>query len=226
MGRAHAPVLSLVLLASTACSRPLPDTATAAPEAVAWKTPADAGPKVEILFRLDADLGSGTEAVTLAADGTLRVGAASVRLELARNEYFFEQQGSLKVVDIDRATALRGILFTEPTSESEDPPNRYRLFLKVDGRLHLAFDRVLGVYGPTELTFTGSGEARYREDAWTACDRAGHPAETKAEEITLRLDALVRLTEVARTPTTKRVGTAAPSPVDHRAQRLTWRASA
>jgi hypothetical protein len=184
---------TLFFAAMLGCSRPTLD------QAIATKETVPPTPKVEqhaeILLRVGDE-------ITLDADGVLRAGSASTRIELARNEFFFPLQASLKLVSID--TGVEAILFTEPTSEGEDPPNRYRLFRKDGSKLEVVLDRVIGVYGVTPLTFSGKGTASYVEDGWTACERAKFPAKTDVHEVTLQFDANARWIGTKRVATKKR----------------------
>jgi hypothetical protein len=161
----------------------------------------------EELFSTHGDLdGKGDAPISLTSDGVLRVGAMAIVLELARNEFFWPKQASLVVIEIDKKKGVRGLLFTEPTGESEDPPNRYRLVMAYGGALHVAYDQVLGVYGVTPLEVHGDGTVRYREDGWTACNRVIPKPIAVAMNVTLALVEKKKekvLVEIARTPSRK-----------------------
>jgi hypothetical protein len=203
--------LAVSLALPPACSRPVPDVVVATNEAVdttitptqAPTTSASIAPRHgKPIFELDADLeGAGVEHVILADDGTLSIGARVFAAGFDDNPFFFAKQAALSVVDLDAARPLRGILFVSPTAEGEDPPNRIRLFLVNGADIEVAYDQVLGVYGPTELVFDGKGKATYREDSWTACERTKYPLSTTREDVTLALDKTRHLVEIARTPT-------------------------
>jgi hypothetical protein len=173
-------------------------TSSAAP-ASTDATPASAAPDVLLLTHGDMR-GKGDESITVTSDGLVHVGDWTIHVELTRNESFWKRQAQLAVVDIDAKKGVRGVLFTEPTDEGEDPPNHYRLVLAYDGALHLAYDKVLGVYGVTPLEFLGDGKARYHEDPWTACDRAKPKKTVKALDVTLALDKKKMLVEIAKKP--------------------------
>jgi hypothetical protein len=156
---------------------------------------------VEVLLLTHGDVREkGDEPITLTSDGLVHVGDWTIHVDLARNEAFWKKQAGLAVVEIDKKKGVRGVLFTEPTDEGEDPPNHYRLVLAYDGALHLAYDKVLGAYGVTPLEFLGDGKARYHEDPWTACDRAKPKKTVKALDITLSLDKKKMLVEIAKKP--------------------------
>jgi hypothetical protein len=192
----------VLLVCMLGCSRPTLDHApflvSATNESVPPK-PAPIAKRADVLLRIERDL-DGDE-VTLDADGVLRAGKAKIRVELARNEYFFPLQSALTSVAVH--PGVNAILFTEPTEESEDPPNRYRLFRKSGGDLELVLDRVIGTYGVTPLTFSGKGTASYIEDSWTACERAKYPPFATIHEVTLQFDGTARFLGDTRAPTKK-----------------------
>ena len=159
-----------------------------------------------VLFTTHGDLdGKGDAPITLTSDGFLHVGDLALQVEMVRNPDFWDKQASLVVVEIDKKKGVRGVLFTEPTGEGEDPPNHYRLVLAYDGALHLAYDHVLGTYGVTPLEFPGDGTAHYREDSWSACDRAKPKNVVVAHDVTLALDKKKTLVEIARKASKKTV---------------------
>jgi len=193
--RRYACILGLLL----GCSREAPEPIVPVHEVATPKPAPPVTSPAKVLFRIEAVIDGTLEVVTLTDDGTLRIGPLATRIELARNEYFFAKQASLRFVEIDATHA--GILFAAPTEESEDPPNRYRLFVKKKGTIHVALDRVIGTYGVTELAFSKTFGARYVEDAWSACDRTKYPIVAASDEVTFALDAALDLVEVARRTT-------------------------
>jgi hypothetical protein len=132
----------------------------------------------------------GDETITFSADGTLRAGALSVRVELPElNDFFWDRQAVLRTVVLDSAKKQVAIHLGVPTGDGEDPPNVERLFIARRGRLVKVFDQVVGVYNPTDLAFPGDGTLRYVESGWTACNRAKHPATPVVkQEVAFRLD--------------------------------------
>ena len=183
--------------ASTSASSSDPDGDGDTATATSASTAAKATPEVLLLTHGDVR-GKGDEPITLTTDGLVHVGDWTIQVELARNEFFWKKQAGLVVVEIDKKKGVRGVLFTEPTGEGEDPPNHYRLVLAYEGALHLAYDKVLGAYGVTPLEFSGDGKARYHEDPWTACDRAKPKKNVKPHDVTLALDKKQMLVEIAR----------------------------
>jgi hypothetical protein len=190
---------TLILFAALGCSRPTLEQAVAAHESVPV-VPKPPEKHAEILLRIDRDLDG--DVVTLDTDGVLRAGTAWTRIELARNEFFFPLPSSLTSVVVQ--PGVHAILFSEPTDDGEDPPNRYRLFRKENGKLEVVMDRVIGTYGVTPLTFTGLGTATYIEDGWTACERAKFPPLAEVHEVTLHFDASLEWTGTTRAATKKR----------------------
>lgn len=136
------------------------------------------------------DGAEGDESITFDADGTLRAGSLSTRVELPQlNDFFWDKQAVLRTVVLDSAKKQVAIHLGVPTGESEDPPNVERLFIARRGRLVKVFDQVLGVYNPTDLAFPGDGTLRYVEQGWTACNRAKHPATPVVkQEVVFRLN--------------------------------------
>jgi hypothetical protein len=154
---------------------------------------ADAGPaRTGVLLTTTGNIDGveGDESITLDADGTLRAGALSVRVELpALNDYFWDKQAVLRTVVLDSAKKQVAIHLGVPTGDGEDPPNVERLFIARRGRLVKVFDQVVGVYTPTDLAFPGDGTLRYVEQGWTACNRAKHPATPVVkQEVAFRLN--------------------------------------
>ncbi|MEM9190645.1 MAG: hypothetical protein AAGF12_15780 [Myxococcota bacterium] len=152
-----------------------------------------------VLLQAEGDVdGDGTaDSVELRDNGDLRAGSLQGVVELTdADEYFMNEQAALSVVDFDRG--VRAVLVALPTEESEDPPNRYQLFVPRDGGLARILDVVIGAYGPIELRFSGNGTAEHTEDGWTACDRLGHPRRAARQDVTLRLDADGQLVEGGR----------------------------
>jgi hypothetical protein len=155
----------------------------------------------EVLLTTHGDLdGKGDAPITLTSDGFVHLRDLQVQVELERNEFLWSKRAALAVVEIDKKKGVRGVLFTEATAESEDPPNRYRLVLAYDGALHVAYDKILGAYNVTPLEFPGDGTAHYREDPWTACDRAKPSKKVVQHDVTLALDKKKMLVEKSRKP--------------------------
>ena len=136
------------------------------------------------------DGAEGDESITFDADGTLRAGSLSTRVELPEmNDYFWDEQAVLRIVMLDSAKKQVAIHLGVPTGDSEDPPNVERLFIARRGRLVKVFDQVLGVYNPTDLAFPGDGTLRYVEQGWTACIRAKHSTTPVVkQEVVFRLN--------------------------------------
>jgi len=152
----------------------------------------------EALRRVRGDLigDAGLEEVILYRDGLLAAGSlhgmvdmngASCRItatcpfETGSPQGAVDMSGAsdhttLRVVDLDRARGLRGVLVTLVTDDDEDPPNRYQLFVPAKAVLRRILNVTPGVYGSPEsgkLKFSGDGTVRYLEDGWSACERAG-----------------------------------------------------
>lgn len=204
--------LSLSLLACGAPATP-PPPAPEPPAATRATGPAASqrapGEAPTLVLRAPGD-----PALALWSDGTLTAGGHVGHADVPRSDpYFLEQQGGLTRVVLEVGDARPAILVALPTEETEDPPNRYQLFVfgeRPPGlarpRLERVLDAVLGSYGPTPLRFPGDGSVRYAEDAWTACERAGHPqAPLPLDEVTLRRDPGGLFREHARAPTGRRV---------------------
>lgn len=116
----------------------------------------------------------GPDVIVLSKDGRLSDGDTSGQAELTHPmDHFFKKQASLEVVELGHGKYPSAILVTLPTSESEDPPNRYQLFVREAQELRRVLDLTLGTYGVTKLDFPGDGTAVYVEDGWTACNRPG-----------------------------------------------------
>jgi hypothetical protein len=146
-----------------------------------------------VLLSTSANLdgADGDEAITLLADGTLRVGDLSFRIDpgdpAERNIYFWDQDASLRAVVLD--ARRKALLLTTPTAEAEDPPSRFQLFLIHRGKLVRVFDQVIGVYNSPDMAFPGDGTLRYVEQGWMACERAKHPSTPVVkQEVVHRLD--------------------------------------
>ncbi|HEY8142317.1 MAG TPA: hypothetical protein VIG06_06590 [Kofleriaceae bacterium] len=164
-------------------------TADAGP--AAWTADAGAARTGVLLTTTgNIDGAEGDESITFDADGTLRAGTLSTRVELPElNDYFWDKQAVLRTVVLDSAKKQIAIHLGVPTGDGEDPPNVERLFIARRGRLVKVFDQVIGVYTPTDLAFPGDGTLRYVEQGWTACNRAKHPATPVVkQEVVFRLN--------------------------------------
>lgn len=175
---------------------PPPDPADAAPTAgLTAGAAADAGPAsggVLLSTMANIDGRDGDEWLRLLADGTLRAGDLSIRVELPElNDYFWDKQAVLRAVVLDSARKQIAIHLGVPTGDGEDPPNVERLFVVRGGRLVQIFEQTVGVYNPTDLAFPGDGTLRYVESGWTACMRAKPKDITVPvvkQEVVFRLD--------------------------------------
>lgn len=164
----------------------------AGPPADASLAAAPPGTLLDLLADLDGD--RRPERILLAQDGTLSVGAATLKLALTSRA----PRG--RVVALDDALATRHLLIEQETDDDEDPPTHYRLFSYRDGALTMVLDRGLGTYGRVELEI-GSGGVAFVEDGWGACTRAQHPATPVARErVVMAPDASGMLIERSRTP--------------------------
>jgi hypothetical protein len=172
------------------------DAADAAPVTATRAAPGIDGGVVApgtVLLSTTANLdgADGDESIALLADGTLRAGDLSFRVDLGdpaeRNAYFWDRDASLRAVVFEaRRNAL---LLTTPTAEAEDPPSRFQLFIVRGGKLVRVFDQVIGVYNSPDIAFPGDGTLRYVEQGWMACERAKHPSAPVAkQEVVHRLD--------------------------------------
>jgi hypothetical protein len=142
-----------------------------------------------------------SDCVSLAADGTVTLGTRAVRLTLERPA----DDVWLRPIDFG---GMQGVILVQPTADDEDPPDRLRVLVADGDRLRVAFDRIIGTYGPTELRFGdgpgggGDGTISYLEDGWRACQRAGYPETAARAWIILRFDpASKTLIEAERRPT-------------------------
>ncbi|MCC6998401.1 MAG: hypothetical protein IT370_27565 [Deltaproteobacteria bacterium] len=162
------------------------------PPADASLAAAPGGTLLDLLADLDGD--RRPERILLAQDGTLSVGAATLKLALTSRA----PRG--RVVALDDALATRHLLLEQETDDDEDPPTRYRLFRFQDGALTMVLDRGLGTYGRVELEI-GDGGVAFVEDGWGACTRAQHPATPVARErVVLTPDTSGMLIERTRSP--------------------------
>lgn len=174
------------------CSAPAAPVARPVPTAHEEPAPAaDAGAAPgPALLAIAADLDGqpGDERIELLPGGRLRAGALETRVELPPpDDYFWDKQASLTAVHL--APGVTAIHLAVPTGDSEDPPNVHRLFVVRGGRLVKVFDRIVGVYNPSELRFPGDGTLHYVEQGWEACERAKHPATpVTQQEVVFRLD--------------------------------------
>lgn len=128
--------------------------------------------------------------VRLDTDGTLRVGDSSLKVEFAdpkRNPETWKAQAKLSVVTLEPGQPI--VVLATPTADSEDPPNRYQVFLVGDGAITKAFDQRIGTYGVHPLNVKGDGAIFYVEDGWTACERAKFPKEATRQKVSFTLDA-------------------------------------
>ncbi|MEM6959632.1 MAG: hypothetical protein AAF645_28370 [Myxococcota bacterium] len=120
--------------------------------------------------------------IELFGDGRLRVGDIEARVEMTGASMFWmERQAAVAWVELDSARGQRAVLVTLPVNETEDPPNRYQLFLVEDQALRRVFDQVIGAYGVQPVRFPGDGSLRYNDDSWAACQRE----DTHEEEVEL-----------------------------------------
>jgi hypothetical protein len=176
-----------------------PETATP-PETPTPPEPAPpAPPRAPMVTSGDLDGVPGDEQVVLAPDGTLTAGTATIAVKLDEFATVFADQLRLEVVSLGRKR--RGVVVTAPTSDSEDPPNRYQVFLYDQGTLRPVFDQVIGVYGVTPLVFAPDGTASYTESGWMACTRKQNEKRVKPHRVSLTLDAAnSRLIERSRKP--------------------------
>jgi len=92
---------------------------------------------------------------------------------------------------------VHGLVVVQSTDDEEDPPDRVQVVVVDGDSLRVAFDQVLGAYGPTRLSFGRDGEITYVEDGWTACNRAGYPETVARDRVTLRFDASAKRMTVA-----------------------------
>lgn len=155
---------------------------------------ASAAPLIEATG--DIDGAKGDETLRLDPDGTLHAGTASITVPLDESQTAFDRQRRLSAVPL--GGKRRGVLLVTPTEGSEDPPNRNRVFLYVNGRLRLVFDTV----GDTPV-FDARGVGRYFADVGEACERAwkpGGPApKVRLVQFALRLDrAATKLVSTSR----------------------------
>jgi hypothetical protein len=185
---------ALVATGCSAAPAKQPATSGGAPE----RAERDAGPRATGKTLLEGKpLVRGGESLPVFLDDRklLHVGSRTIEVDHADPDafaYHWKSQASLAVVDLDRGLDGRRaavLLLTTPIAESEDPPNRYQIFVYEDAGLRRVFDRVPGAYGITPLEIPGDGTVRYVEDGWTACERTGHPTVATRQEVIFRLDA-------------------------------------
>lgn len=152
----------------------------------------------EVVLSIEALWEGETQAITLYRDGTLVAGSAQGQADIPdATPYFIEEQARIDVVELGAFDHPTAILVTLPQEDTEDPPNRYQLFVAEGERLRRVLNESYGVYGITELIFLGDGTAEYQEDGWTACLRAEMPEEANRQIVTLGF-VNGELTEISR----------------------------
>ncbi|MBS1118229.1 MAG: hypothetical protein H6Q90_457 [Deltaproteobacteria bacterium] len=159
-----------------------------------------------ILMATEADVDGkpGTELIALRTDGTLSIGAANTKIELVKYDSSVNEdwRDELRLKVVPLGSGRRGVLFSAPGDEPEDPPLRYRVFVVTGGSIRTVLDEALPTYGGDGLRFAPDGGATYTESGWTACTRAKHAAAVPLDKITFRLDGTGdRMVEVSRVPT-------------------------
>lgn len=191
-------LVSLMMVAG--CATTQGDAATPAPAPVAAEpvptedsdAPRPAG---KVLLESEPLVIDGqSHAVYLDETGMIHVGAATIVTEVPAGPgdsdeaaYFWDKQARLSVASF--TAEQPAVVLATPTSESEDPPNRYQVFLVDETGLTRIFDKVIGAYGVQPVRLPGDGTIRFTEDGWTACERLKYPKEAVMQEVVYRMDA-------------------------------------
>ncbi len=149
---------------------------------------ANAIPEAAVLLATtgEFDAESGADTVTLYADGTLAVGTLRGAVELTEaTDYFMGEQAAVRIHRYD--DAKNAIMVALPTSDQEDPPNRYQLFVQQGDALVKIFDQVIGVYGVHDPEIrSNDGSLVIDEDPHSACARANPETMTETRPPMMR----------------------------------------
>ena len=141
-----------------------------------------------VLMELTAPWGGARRQIVLRANGQLQAGSAKGVVSLTEaGQYEMGKQARLDVVSLGHPKYSRAILVSLPIADSEDPPNRYQLYVADGAELRRVLDLTVGVYGVTPLEFPGDGAVRYQESGWTACQREKHPKQATRDVVTFRM---------------------------------------
>lgn len=167
--------------------------------------PAAEGGKPILATNGEWDDEPGEEAIVLHDDGKLVAGTDEGTATLPTSSgYFFDEQAKISVVRLGDATFPKALLLAIPTADQEDPPNVYQVFVSEGGKLRKVYEEAIGSYGVVPLEFPGDGSARYLEDGWTACERAGFPENRSKgvvrQHVILRVGPDKTLVEAKRKP--------------------------
>lgn len=135
-------------------------------------------------FRIEADLVGdlAPEVIEYESDG--RVVAGTIEGRGRPINSWMEREPIFEVVELDRETSA--LLVGFPTSDDEDPPTIYQLFVEQDGALVRILDVITGSYNHNALTVHGDGSVSFIEDGWGACTREEHPQVATVRRIVYR----------------------------------------
>ena len=142
--------------------------------------------QLDVLLSTEAEFDGEGLTITLFGDGRLVAGSAEGLATLTgAGDFWMDLQARLHAVRLGAAGYSDAIVLELPVAEEEDPPNLVQVFVIEGDTLRRVLNAEYGVYGVTELEFSGDGTIVYQEDGWTACQRIDFGEEANRQLVTL-----------------------------------------